>query len=737
MSAVASIYPPSPPNRPRDLTSPTARYRLQVIVVLVSLLLFVLLYVGLVVGSAWLLYWAVTFSVPRVDKGTIAVKIGLIGGSCLLFLFLLKGLFKRHKEDRSLRVEITEEEQPTLFAFIRRLCEETKAPFPRRVFLTPEVNAAVFYNTSILSLFLPTRKNLLIGLGLVNVLNLTEFKAVLAHEFGHFSQSSMKLGSYVYTSNRIIADMVFGRDWLDDLLRQLRGSDIRIAAFAWTFTGMLWVLRKILEGIFRAINFANSALSRQMEFNADLVAVSVTGSDALICGLSRLDFANDCLMQACQDLSAAGDHGLYTCDLFYHQNHAASYLRLVRKESQLGEPPPLPEDPSQTIEVFKPGDTGVPLMWATHPSNYDRERNAKRRYIRGAMDERSPWILFRDAQATREKVTWRYYRVVLKLKKDVVLAEPEAVQAFIDDEHGETTYNERYHGLYDSRYLEPGDISELMPLSRLPGEEAHGLDQLHAQLYAEGLKARMEDYTRRQQEHYLLSGLKEGELTLKGKDFEFRGQRYLASDAKKLLKRVDKELEEDRQWLATLDRKVFWVHYQMGRELGSELCREYEDRYRFHLGVQAILSTVTEYQSRLGSALQYLASKRELSREEFAQALSLFRQAHGALSRSLEDADRLILPQLKNMQAGTPLGSFLMAKDLIHGISSSQQALDGAWINKFMQQLGEVCDKVRRIHFKSLGGILALQEKITEKWSAQMAALPEVQAADTEPSERA
>src|SRR5207244_2163286 len=118
-------------------------------------------------------------------------------------------------------------------------CGHTRAPLPHRVYLTPDVNAAVFYHESLLSLFLPTPKNLIIGLGLVNQLNLSEFKAVLAHEFGHFSQNSMKLGTYVYVSNRVIGELVFGRDWLDDLVNGIRGLDIRIAIFAWAFTGLL------------------------------------------------------------------------------------------------------------------------------------------------------------------------------------------------------------------------------------------------------------------------------------------------------------------------------------------------------------------------------------------------------------------------------------------------------------------------------------------------------------------
>jgi hypothetical protein len=85
------------------------------------------------------------------------------------------------KNNPDFLVEVREVDQPALFAFLRRLCEELKAPFPDRVYLSPEVNAAMFARTSIVSLF-SARRNLLIGLGLVNVLNLTGFKAVLAHE---------------------------------------------------------------------------------------------------------------------------------------------------------------------------------------------------------------------------------------------------------------------------------------------------------------------------------------------------------------------------------------------------------------------------------------------------------------------------------------------------------------------------------------------------------------------------
>src|SRR5262245_17020762 len=334
------LYPPGPADVPADLTQPSSHYRLQVVLVLVSLAITAALYVALVIGSAWLCRWLVIAPWPdRPERGYVFVRCAAIVCSALLFLYLLKGLFKRSKISNDWLIEIKPDEQPELFEFVHRVCADTGAPRPYKVYLTPEVNAAVFYHASFLSLILPTRKNLLVGLGLINMVNLSEFKAVLAHEFGHFSQKSMKLGSYVYVANRVLADIIYGRDFLDNLLAQAKGTDYRIAVIAWVFLGVLWVMRRFLEGVFKAINIFNSSLSRQMEFNADRVAASVAGSDAIVTTLLRSGFADQAYRQVAADLWAAADHGLYSRDFFYHQKPAAAHLRQRAKDPKLGESP--------------------------------------------------------------------------------------------------------------------------------------------------------------------------------------------------------------------------------------------------------------------------------------------------------------------------------------------------------------------------------------------------------------
>ena len=152
--------------------------------------------------------------------------------------------------------------------------------------------AYVAYSNMWLSLFLPVRKDLTIVLGLVSCLNLTEFKAVLAKKFEYLAKRSMKIGRYIIYANTIIHDMIDSRDRWDDLLAQWKQADIRLSAEAWVITPIIWSIRQLLCRFYQLLIIMYECLSREMEFNADKVAVSVTGSDAIVSALWKLDKGN-------------------------------------------------------------------------------------------------------------------------------------------------------------------------------------------------------------------------------------------------------------------------------------------------------------------------------------------------------------------------------------------------------------------------------------------------------------
>ena len=113
--------------------------------------------------------------------------------------YLVKPLFSIHRASNENRREIYRSDCPELFSVIEDIASKTGNKMPKHVYLSAELNACVFYNsTSIWSIFLPTRKNLMVGIGLLQGMGKDELRAILAHEFGHFSQQTMKVGSITY-----------------------------------------------------------------------------------------------------------------------------------------------------------------------------------------------------------------------------------------------------------------------------------------------------------------------------------------------------------------------------------------------------------------------------------------------------------------------------------------------------------------------------------------------------------
>jgi Zn-dependent protease with chaperone function len=707
-------YPPSPAAVPRDFIAPNRSYQLRVGLVLFAIVLFIALYLGLIAAAVWVigLLWT------GLERDPNLFYIGAMAIVLMFLAFMIKGLVKRKRHDNSHLIEITREQEPELFAFLDQLTADTGAPFPKHVYLSAEVNAAVFYDSSFLSLFKPVRKNLLIGLGLINSLNVSELKGVLAHEFGHFSQRSMKLGTYVYVANRIISDMVWGRDRWDEVLAAWGRLDIRVAFFAWVLAAGVWLLRRMLGLLLRFNVLVEASLSRQMEFQADRVAVSVAGSDAICHALFRLGFADACMAHTLSELNDATDHALFTDDIFYHQERAAEFLRRVSGKPEWGVPPPIPAEGGQDARIFERDERATLSMWASHPPHPDREDNAKSVYIPCAMDERPAWVLFRDPAELRAKVTGTIMRMAHG--DQVALSPAEVVQRFIDSERAESTYDERYHGMYDGRRISPGDVAKAMARARSAPTSADELADAHANLHGDELIERMARIKELRAELVELVQVMSGQA--RGRVFQFRGQEYSRNAAGELGEEVSEEMDELHAWLRELDEKVLDVHMQMAARTGEALMVELGERYGFHLALQELHRGLEESRSTFEGVLEFLADAGELDEGEYESVCLGCRAAHDGLNEAYEGAQALDIPKLENMEAGASLGGFLFPDGLVDDYLLLARRFDGALLQGLIEQYGQVLGRLVRLHFKSMGGILALQERIGEAWTAMTGA---------------
>ncbi|MDH5491063.1 MAG: M48 family metallopeptidase, partial [Myxococcales bacterium] len=368
-------YPAAPLTVPADLTKPTAEYRRRAAAAVVGLLLFMAAYLGLCFWLGRVGYRGIrdVFAGEATIVGT-AIAIP----ASFLFIVLIKGLFAVQRNPMKQLVEVTIEDEPELLAFIHRVADDAGAPRPHRIFLSPRVNAAVFYDVGIGNLLVPTKKNLEIGLGLVNGLSLDELKAVIAHEFGHFSQRSMGIGSWVYLSQQVVGDLITRRDALDRFLTGLSYVDIRIAWIGWIMRLLVWALRAVVDQAFRAVILLNRALGQQMEFAADRVAVSLSGSDSLVHALHRLSAADVAWGRAMGVLIDHAMRGKSVGDLFAIQTKMIERHRQVHALVGYGETPSAPPPSERAAHrVFSRELAETPRMWATHPPNHAREENCK------------------------------------------------------------------------------------------------------------------------------------------------------------------------------------------------------------------------------------------------------------------------------------------------------------------------------------------------------------------------
>lgn len=410
-----------------------------------GLLLFVALYCAL---AGWFLYtpYRVFVGGAGADLGWVAWLMAL----CSLFIgaFMIKAIFSVKNAKPTDLHEVTAKEEPRLFAFLFELADAAGAPRPHKVFLSARVNAAVFYDLSLFNLIFPSKKNLEIGLALVNTLTLGEFRAVLAHEFGHFAQRSMAVGRWVYVAQQIATHLVTRRDALDDFLVGLGNIDLRIRAVVAVVQLIIWSIRSLVESLFNVVILMQRALSREMEMQADLVAVSLTGSDALIHALHRLQGADDAWDRALHFVFGEQGGGRATRDVFAVQSHMLQRMSAILNDDAYANVPPLPAEGQDRHRIFKVELAQPPKMWLTHPLNHEREANAKRIYVPAAIDPASAWTVFEQPVLVREQMT-----AALLGEGEAKAVELEESLKTLARQFKREHFNRRYCGVYFGRSL--------------------------------------------------------------------------------------------------------------------------------------------------------------------------------------------------------------------------------------------------------------------------------------------
>lgn len=163
---------------------------------------------------------------------------------------------------------------PRLFAELDNIAASLNEPLPREVYLIGQVNAFVADRGGILGF--GSRRIMAIGLPLLSILNISEFRGVLAHEFAHYYSGDTKLGPFVYKTQSAMIRTFQNIGSIQELNR--------IAVISLLYAGVTFVLKHYFILFLRVTNF----VSRKKEYRADELACLVAGVEPFIQGLRRI-----------------------------------------------------------------------------------------------------------------------------------------------------------------------------------------------------------------------------------------------------------------------------------------------------------------------------------------------------------------------------------------------------------------------------------------------------------------
>lgn len=534
----------------------SAEFKAQTTKSIIAIAFFALTYILMLVLAVGLtvlcLYAGFMLVVAKPIFITLALGIGLGSLGIMVLIFLLKFLFTSNKVDRSHLTEITKIEEPRLFDLIDDIVTKVGTSFPKKVYLSSDVNASVFYDSSFWSMFLPIKKNLQIGLGLVNTVSEAELTAILSHEFGHFSQRTMKVGSYVYNVNQVIFNLLYDNDSYDKLVQRWASFSgyfsIFVIAAVKIISGVQWILKKM----YSVVNKSYMGLSREMEFHADAIAASVTGYQPLKSSLLRLSLADHAYNSVLSFYGGKISKNQKSENIYKEHTFVMNYLA---KDRNITIHNNLPQITSEELNKFNKSRLVIKDQWASHPTTEDRIAMLEKLGLSAEQKEVVPaQNIFKNIEATQKELT-------LKTFKDVqFVGETKSIpfNEFQQEYHMEflaSSFSKVYNSYYDNKNPIPFDTNaKTHSENKIKLNDLYSDDRIDEVYTAVALQSDIE--TIKQIDEKLIEV----------RTFDYNGKKYKLKNCKDLLLKLDSELTEINDKIKQNDIRIFNFFMQLEAE---------------------------------------------------------------------------------------------------------------------------------------------------------------------------
>lgn len=211
-------------------------------------LLLTLGYLGLVLALTGVLFLIPLWVAKHWPGAAIKVAAPCIGAA----LALLFSAFPRQASFEVPGLPLNPARHPRLFEFLKSAAVAMSQRVPTEVYLAPLANAAVTKRGGIWGI--GGHRIMLIGYPLMQGLTLNQFRATVAHEFGHYAGHDVLLGHWIWTA----------RDAIEKTIRTLDEGQ--------------WLLKAPFYLYGRLFLLVTQSVFRQEEFMADERAAETVGT---------------------------------------------------------------------------------------------------------------------------------------------------------------------------------------------------------------------------------------------------------------------------------------------------------------------------------------------------------------------------------------------------------------------------------------------------------------------------
>ncbi|SHL77959.1 Zn-dependent protease with chaperone function [Chryseobacterium carnipullorum] len=543
-----------------NLPKMSPAYRSKLTSAIVSISIFFTVYLILIAISLFLIvllgYGAYSILAFKVSYYTLIAAAGLASIGIFVFYFMIKFIFKRSTSTTRHLVEITRSQQPELFSIIDEIVTDTQVKAPKKVFLSPDVNASVSYNSVFWSMFFPVRKNLTIGLGLINSTSIGELKTILAHEFGHFSQRSMKVGGYVHHAQKIVYETVYNNKEYEDMILNFSGNSF-LTLFGAISVGFINIFQFILKKVSSFLFQKHASLSREMEYHADAVSTFLTNPEEQISSLLRI---------------ALSDSAFYYSFNFYTQseqkylpqnlykNHA-SLLKIFSERNNHPYVNGLPKVDEGDLTRYNKTKIEIQDQWASHPDTAKRIERIRNNQTRNIPENHElAKNIIRGYDEICEVMTRKY----------LTLHQVKNVGEVIDDEKFIELYIEKYpyqylssnfNGYYEAHNPLLENIETIIAGSDTVIDDEDLFSDTKVSLIYEkaGIESDLQTLA------YLKANPKEI------KTFRYGENLYKAKDATKLIPELESELLKVKTELMKNDEDIFRYYFSKADQYNQSI----------------------------------------------------------------------------------------------------------------------------------------------------------------------